>query len=101
MSRDNKPVVSEGGGGSKAAAAHRATVRFDWRVNGEVVTEVVLVGESLAAYVAGKGFVLDVRFPETDNLVRITNCGNFLSVRSSEFLINIELSWVRACVLFR
>ena len=81
-------MISEGGGGGKAAAAHRATVRFDWRVNREVVPQIVLVGKSLAADVAGKGFVLDVGFPETDNFVRITNCGNFLSAGSSEFLIN-------------
>ena len=88
-SRDNIPVVSEGGGAGEAAAAHRATVRFDWRVYGEMVAEVVLVRESLAADVAGKGLVLDVGFPETDNIVGITNCGNFLSTRCSVFLINI------------
>lgn len=63
FSRVLETVVSEGGGAGEAAAAHRATVRFDWRVYGEMVAEVVLVRESLAADVAGKGLVLDVGFP--------------------------------------
>lgn len=56
-------MVSEGRGASKAAPAHRARVGLHRAVDGEMVAEVVLVGERLAADVTRERLVFYVRFP--------------------------------------
>ena len=57
-------MVSESGGGSEPPAADRTRVGFHRTVDREMVAEVVLVREGLAADVAGKRLVLHVGLPE-------------------------------------